>query len=166
MVAARRRHPAAGLFRVALLATVLAVLAGLLGMHVFSDSHVAHSAAAVEDSVAEARAPVESADAAAASHSTSGHSANGHAAASHPGTATRHETPAPPSCGCGGDCGDQTSAHVSCTPAPSGASLSAPPPGTTLLAVQPRTAPPADPATAYSYLPATPTPNELSISRT
>jgi len=131
MVAARSRHPAAGLFRAALLAAVLAVLAGLLGMHVISGSHNAldaHASAAVEHSAA--------------------------------------HTAAPPSCGCGGDCGDQPSAHVSCTPAPSGASLSAPPPGGTLLAVRPRTAPVADPATAYSYLPATPTPNELSISRT
>ena len=159
MVAAHTRHHAAGLVRAALLATVLAVLAGLLGMHVLSASHAAHAAAAGAPSG-------EVALAAASGHAASGHSDSGHAAAKHAGTSPSHETPAPPSCGCGGDCGGQSSAHVSCTPAPSGASLSAPAPGTTLMAVQPRTEPLAAPATAHSHQPATPTPIELSISRT
>ena len=169
MVAARTRHHAAGLVRAALLAAVLAVLAGLLGMHVFSASHAAHASAAGapsgEVALAAASGPSASGHA-EAGHSGSGHSTAGHPASTHPGTAPRHKTPAPPSCGGAGDCGGQSSTHVSCTPAPSGASLHAPAPGTTLLAVQPRTAPSAEPASACSHHPATPTPNELSISRT
>jgi len=135
VIAAPRHVPVADLRRFGLLALVLAVLAGLLGMHVFVGAHGAHASATP--------------------------SATDH---SHP--AVHHETPVPPSCGCGGSCGEQQTAHASCTPAPSGATLSAPPAGTTLLAVQPRTTTAAGPARTYSYLPATPTPNELSISRT
>ncbi len=153
---ARSRSAAGGALRVALLTAVLAVLAGFLGMHIFSGSQVVRASA--EHSAADAPAD-------AAGHSTASHAASGHTTAGHPGTATRHETPAPPSC-VGGGCGEQHTAHVSCTPAPAGASVGAPAPGATLLALQPRSAPSADPATAYSYLPATPTPSELSISRT
>ena len=156
MVATRSRSAAGGALRVALLAAVLAVLAGFLGMHIFSGSQVVRASA--EHSAADAPAN-------AAGHGTASHAASGHSGTGHSGSATRHETPAPPSCD-GGGCGEQHTAHVSCTPVPSGASVGAPPPGTTLLAVQPRSAPSADPATAYSYLPATPTPSELSISRT
>nr|WP_283810508.1 DUF6153 family protein [Arthrobacter sp. C9C5] len=132
-----------------MLAGILAVLAGLLGMHVLAGTHGAHASAAYTQT-----APA------------SDHAASGHAASDHTGPATHHETPTPASCVCGGGCGEQHAAHTSCTPAPSGASLSAPLPGTTLLAVQPRSAAEVDQLPAYSYLPTTPTPNELSISRT
>jgi len=167
VIAAPRHAPAAGLRSFGLLALVLAVLAGLLGMHVFVGAHGAHASATPSATGAQA----VPADAAASAHSTSVHSTAGHSAAaqmasdhSHP--AVHHETSGPPSCGCGGACGEQQTAHTSCMPAPSGTSLSAPTPGTTLLAVQPRITTATRPASVYSYLPATPTPNELSISRT
>lgn len=162
MVSARSWSAADGALRLALLAAVLAVLAGFLGMHIFSGSQVVRASAEHSAIVAPAVIPGHS----TASHAVSGHTTAGHSGTGHPGAATGHETPAPPSCVGGGGCGEQHTAHVSCTPAPSGASVGAPPPGTTLLAVQPRSAPLAAPATAYSYLPATPTPSELSISRT
>lgn len=172
MIAAPRHAPAAGLRRFGLLALVLAVLAGLLGMHVFVGAHGAHASATPSATGAQA----VPADAAASAHSTSVHSTSVHSAAGHSAAAqmasghsrpaVHHETSGPPSCGCGGACGEQQTAHTSCMPAPSGTSLSAPTPGTTLLAVQPRITTATRPASAYSYLPATPTPNELSISRT
>lgn len=149
MIAAPRHDPASSLLRFALLAAVLAGLAGLLGMHVFVGAHGTH-ASATHSATGEQAAPAASA----------------HLASDHSRPAAHSETPEPPSCGCGGACGEQQAAHGSCTPAPSGASLSAPPPGTALLAVQPRVAPAADLAPTHSHLPATPTPRELSISRT
>jgi len=155
MVTASMRRPAAALTRAALLSAVLAVLAGLLGMHVFAVAPASHA------SIWPSAAGTDAASTA------SNEPAPGHPESGHPGPAALHETPAPTSsCVCGGDCGEQHTAHATCTPAPSGASLSAPPPGTTVLADQPRTAPAADQVRRYSYLPATPTPSELSISRT
>lgn len=143
MAKTARHNPAAILLRVALLAGIAAVIAGLLGMHVFS---VVHGASA------------STGHPAAESQTT--------AAAGHPGPAAHHETPTPPSCVCGGGCGEQHAAHASCTPAAPTASLSAPPPGTTLLTVLPWSGAEPDRLPAYSYRPATPTPSELSISRT
>lgn len=137
-MAARTRIPVAAFLRVGLLAGILAIVAGLLGMHVLAGFHGTDSHRA--------------------------HASTEHVAVE--GPAAHHETPTPPSCGCGGGCGEQHTAHASCTPAPSGASLSAPLPGTTLLAVQPRSAAGMDQPPGYSYFPATPTPSELSISRT
>jgi hypothetical protein len=151
---ASKHNPAAGPLCFALLAGILAVLSGVLGMHVLAGTHGAHASA-------------EHIQAAPTSgHAASDHTASAHAASAHTRQAIRHETPTPPSCVCGGGCGEQQAAHTSCTPAPSGASLSAPLPGTTLLAVQPRSAAEVDQLPANSYLPSTPTPNEMSISRT
>lgn len=154
MTEASKHDPAAGLLRFALLAGILAVLAGLLGMHVLAGTQGAHASAE----------HVQTAP--ASGHSASFHAAAGHTAPAHTGQAIHHETPTPPSCVCGGGCGEQHAAHTSCTPAPSGASLSAPLPGTTLLTFRPRSAAEVDQLAANSYLPSTPTPNELSISRT
>lgn len=156
MVTAPMRKPAAALTRAALLSAILAVVAGLLGMHVFAGAH---------DSI---WPPVSGTDAAStASDHPFDHPKSGHADSGHSSPAALPQTPEPTSsCVCGGDCGDQHTAHATCTPVPSGASLSAPPPGTTLLAVQPRSAAEVEQLPANCYLPATPTPNELSISRT
>ena len=158
MAKASKHEPTRAFLRFALLAGVLAVLAGLLGMHVLAGAQGAHASTGY--SAVEAQAAV-----AASSHAASVHGASAHSAPSS-GTAAHYVTTTPPSCICSGDCREQHAAHASCTPAPSGASLSAPLPGTTLLAVRPRSATEVDQLPAYSYLPSTPTPNELSISRT
>lgn len=154
MAKAPKHNAATGLLRFAWLAGILAVLGGLLGMHVLAGPHGAHASAE----------HIQTAP--ASGHAAPDHTAAVHAASARTGQGSHHETPTPPSCVCGGGCGEQHAAHTSCTPAPSGASLSVPLPGTTLLAVQPRSAAEVDQLPANSYLPATPTPNELSISRT
>lgn len=165
MVTASIPKPASALTRAALMSAILAVVAGLLGMHVLAGAHASH--ASIWPSGSGTDAASTASDHTAFDHPASGHAASGHAESGHPGPAALHQTPEPTSsCVCGGDCGDQHVAHATCTPAPSGASLSAPPPGTTVLANQPRTTPATDQAQPYSHLPATPTPSELSISRT
>ncbi|WP_157366165.1 DUF6153 family protein [Arthrobacter sp. Soil763] len=128
--------------RAAILAAVVAVLAGIFGMHVLA-------------------APLG----AAAGHGTEPHAAASHHSPQH-GPAAAPETPDPPSCACGAGCGDHHSAHAACTPAPSATSLSAPPPGSAQLSAPRPSAPGTARDSGYSYLPATPTPGELSISRT
>lgn len=157
MVTVPMRKPAAALTRAALLSAIVALLAGLLGMHVFAGAHA---------SIWPSASGTDAASTASA-HTASAHPLSGHADSGHSGPAALHQTPEPTSsCVCAGDCGDQHAAHETCTPAPSGASLSAPPPGTAVLEDQPRSAPATDQERPYSYLPATPTPSELSISRT
>ncbi|WP_445156136.1 DUF6153 family protein [Arthrobacter sp. Hor0625] len=128
--------------RAAVLAAVVAVLAGIFGMHVLA-------------------APLG----AAAGHGTDAHAAASHHSPQH-GPAAAPETPDPSSCACGAGCDDQHSAHAACTPAPSATSLSAPPPGSAQLSAPRSSASGTARDIAYSYLPATPTPGELSISRT
>lgn len=157
MAAAPMRRPVAALTRAALLSAILALLAGLLGMHVVARAHASHWPSSSGTDAASN----------ATDHAASSHPASGHADSGHSGPAALDETPAPTSsCACAGDCGDQHGAHATCTPAPSGASLSAPPPGTTVLAEQLQTTPATAQVRPYSYLPPTPKPSELSISRT
>jgi hypothetical protein len=184
MSAAAGANPVAALRRAALLAGLLAVIAGFLGMHILSGSHGLHGQAPPPGGVQTSPAS-HTGDPASSGH-FAGHSA-GHSSHSPAGTATQaHDGPAaartapsvtpvaatiggtqvPPSCVCQGGCAEQPTAHVDCTPSPAGASLSAPQPGTTLLEAQPWTAAWADRLSGYSYLPGTPTPRDLSISRT
>lgn len=145
------RTMAAVLLRTALLATVLAVIAGFLGMHMLAGGHGLHSPAA-HSAAAAAAGAVEASGTTASDH--------------HHGPADHQRPPAPPSCVCEGACGEAHAAHVSCTPAPSSTFPAVPAAATTALAARPSTAPPKVRVAAYSYRPATPTPTELSISRT
>ena len=130
MTTANPASPASSLHRAALLAGILAVIAGFLGMHILTGSQGMHSHAVMPAAVAVGGTQV------------------------------------PPSCLCQGGCAEKPAAHVDCNPSPAGASLSAPQPGTTLLAMQSWTAALADRQPDYAYLPGTPTPRDLSISRT
>lgn len=125
MTDASVRPPASLLRRAALLAGILAVVAGFLGMHVLAP-----------------------APAAAQSHSVHGsHDAGSGLTAA-------------------GGCAEKSAAHVDCTPSMAGTSLSAPPRGSAPLAIQSWTAAPEGRASDYAYVPASPTPSDLSISRT
>ncbi|WP_024367261.1 hypothetical protein [Arthrobacter sp. TB 26] len=150
MTTASPAGPASSLHRAALLAGILAVIAGFLGMHILSGSHGMHSHAAVAGSGGHAE---QAADPASAP-------AHGQHPSHNAGPTT------PPSCVCQGGCAEKPAAHVDCTPSPAGASLGAPQPGTTLLAIQSWTAAPAGRQAHYAFLPGTPTPRDLSISRT
>ncbi|MET3950488.1 hypothetical protein [Arthrobacter sp. UYEF36] len=155
MTAAAAANPAAVLRRAALLAGLLAVIAGFLSMHILSGSHGSHTQASLPGSIQGSAAP-----------HTAGPAAAKTAPSVTPAAATIGGTQVPPSCVCQGGCAEKPSAHIDCTPSPAGASLSAPQPGTTLLEAQPWSTAPADRLSGYAYRPGTPTPRDLSISRT
>jgi hypothetical protein len=165
--------PAALLRRASLLATLLAIVAGLLGMHVLAGSHGVHdmavAAASADGSVADQRTTATAGHASDAGHG--GHGS--HQAAAMVGPAKAVPAPAaentagqPPSCSCQGNCSEMAAAHGSCVPAPGGASLAAPQPGTVAFAVPDLSAARLQAVAAYAYVPGSPSPGELSISRT
>lgn len=184
MTAATPAGVTSALRRAALLAGILAVIVGFLGMHIFSGSHGMHSqyplpgsaGPAAEHSAAPASATALDAHASHKAVLTAPVSATATPvlatptsvtpASSMPASVTAGGTQVPASCVCAGGCGDKPAVHVACTPSPAGASLSAPTPGTTPLAMQSRTRASAAPQPDRTYRPGTPTPLDLSISRT
>ena len=184
MSAAAAAHAVAVLRRAALLAGLLAVIAGFLGMHILTGSHGHHTQGSSPGSIQSSTAP-PAAGAASAGDSAghpAGHSSHGAAGTAvqgydspaaakaaplvKPAAATIGGTQVPPSCVCQGGCAEKPSAHTDCVPSPSGASLSAPQPGNTPLEHRPWTDVRADRSADYAHLPGTPTPLDLSISRT
>lgn len=183
MSAAAAASPVAVLRRAALLVALLAVIVGFLGMHILDGSHGLHAQPSRSGSVQASTAPQPAGQ--AASGQTAGHPA-GHSSHSDartipvldgpsvapaasgvaPYAATVGGTQPPPLCTCQGGCAETPTIHVGCTPSPAGASLGAPLPGSTLAEARPWTAARAERPSGYAYLPGTPTPRELSISRT
>ena len=149
----RGNFTTAFLHRAGLLAGILAVLAGILGMHVMTGTHSMHSPATVMASTptgAEAQA-----------ESAHDHTSSAYHASFAQGAAGAHEQ-----CSCSDSCSGEHTMTVACTPSAKTGSLSAPMPGTAVFSVDSgagaaRTAP-----GLWSYLPDTPSPGELSISRT
>lgn len=191
MTAATPTGTASALRRAVLLAGILAVIAGFLGMHIFSGSHGAHSQELPPGSAGQAAAahPAASTSARAATTGHTNHNAGRQApppaaaapvpampasvmpasvmpASAMPASVTVGGIQVPPACTCPGGCADKSAVHIDCTPSPAGTSLSAPPPGTTPLAVQSRTAALAVRQADQTYHPGTPSPRDLSISRT
>ena len=184
MSAAAAAHPVAVLRRAALLAGLLALIAGFLGMHIIAGSHGPHAQSSRPGGIQTSTAPHAAGQGAAdltagdpAGHSS--HRAAGTfsqavdvpaaaetASAVTPAAATVGGTQVPPSCTCQGGCAETPAVHVGCTPALSGAPMSAPHAGPALLEGQPWTAEGADRPSGYAYVPGTPTPRDLSISRT
>ena len=191
---ARTRVLSAALLRAGLLAAVLAIVAGIFGMHVMTahSSHAGHAAVVQPQAAQPAAAQLSGghpAGDAAVVHSlagdTGGHPAVGHLAghpAGHPAVehpafeqgsgqahgaaagyqAARATFSAAESCSSG--CPGAQEAGAPCIPLAKTASLAVVPP-------QAGTAGPAPTAIArgavgYSYIPASPTPCDLSISRT
>lgn len=144
---------AALLRRAWLLAGVLAVIGGLFGMHVMPAGHTGHAAG------------VAASPEAAAGHSA-GHTAVGHPNAGHAvGHSNARHTALESSDVCGPACPSLHESGTSCTPAANSGSLTVLPPAgagdfqPVLDARDLQTS-------GYSYLPPSPTPCELSISRT
>lgn len=148
-----------------LLAGLLALSAGFLGMHVTTGMHAAPPS-------------TESLPAAESAGTTAGYGpAHREIDSPHPAGHTAPGAVAQPaansgplalsaSCECQPGCTDLASMHSACIPAATAASLAAPPPGTAALSADSPAAPPAGSAASYSYLPVAPSPEELSISRT
>ena len=126
----------ASLFRRAwLFAAALAVITGLLGMHVLTSGH--------------------------ASHGTVPHVSH----AGHALPAADTDKPQLASAACGDSCPGAQESGAPCIPsAPSGPVTLSPPQAT--LAVLPLLPAASRPGAAYDYLPPSPTPCDLSISRT
>ncbi|WLQ07887.1 hypothetical protein [Arthrobacter oryzae] len=155
--------------RSALFLGVLAILAGFIGMHVLAPSHTQHGPGALAAVPAGTHATHATHAAAQGAAEQTAPSPTAHAAALDPASARPMGSSAPeppPSCVSTGETGEMSAPHASCIPAPATAGLSAPPPGTTSLSGP-------EPATdtgrvlyAYAHVPGSPTPGELSISRT
>ncbi|TLM84677.1 hypothetical protein [Pseudarthrobacter sp. NamE5] len=153
---ARVRVLSAAVLRAGLLAAVLSIVAGIFGMHVITAGHSSHAGHA--GTAAPAAAPASAAH--PAGHTAVGHSHAGHIAA--PGNAAE-PFPALESCGAG--CPDVREAGAYCIPLGKTGPLATVPPPIN-LAVHLESAGGTQETSGYSYIPASPTPGELSISRT
>ncbi|MCZ9880190.1 hypothetical protein [Arthrobacter sp. B2a2-09] len=135
---------------------MLAIIAGILGMHVMTGSHTMHAAAAAGAGAGAGMA--HTAEPGDAGHSHLGAPGAVPAAAT-PGNTDTASCPDP------GPCPSAASMGGVCIPAPGPAPLAAPPPGSAPFALQPG---PGLSVTfgGYPYRPGSPSPGELSISRT
>ncbi len=155
MTAISARRATALLLRGALLAGLLAIVAGILGMHIMTGTHAMPAAATGHNTGAPHAMP----------------------APEHPGhvaditkiqgtSAAAGSTHAPgPSCGDSGGCTMMSAMGGDCVPSPGTTTLAAPPPGITPLTSGggPITG---VPASGYEFIPRSPSPGQLSISRT
>ncbi|MDQ0677339.1 hypothetical protein QFZ30_000721 [Arthrobacter pascens] len=152
------------LHRAGLFAALLAVIAGILGMHVMTGTHGTHSPAAVTAT-----------DAVLTPITGTGHAESppGHAGHSAPsGTVANSQSSVQDAagtleqCSCSGSCANGHAMTAACTPTAKTGSFSAPLPGTTVIAVISSGAADGMLPGLWSYLPDAPSPGELSISRT
>jgi hypothetical protein len=172
---ARANVLSAALLRAGLLAAVLAIVAGIFGMHVMTADHGSHASPSTHSRAASLAGAahadtVHSAGDAAVAHSAGAHSA-GHAVVGHP--AGGHTPATQPEAGafftasqsCSSGCPAARESGASCIPSAKAGSLAVIPPPTGPAAHSGQAASTAS-AAGYSYVPSSPTPCELSISRT
>lgn len=158
MTATAHRQTGAFLRRAGLVAAVLAIIAGIFGMHVLTGTHAMHF-------------PDTAGTAMSTHHAATSADHTGHPAAAadlvHYGASADQSmagTTVKP-CSDSGDCTSMQAMTTACTPSATTASMAAPPPGTNVLGNSNNTA--AGAVTGqWSYLPGSPSPCELSISRT
>lgn len=153
MTAPEHRAAVTFLRRAGLFGAVLALIAGIFGMHVMTTNHMPAMAAAAGS------AHHESSDAGHVEHlaATPNLDMSGFQPGSDPGAAQ---------CSASGSC---TSVHAmtgACTPSAKIGSLQAPMPGTWVIARAPLTGATTETPANWSYLPGSPSPGELCISRT
>lgn len=151
MTAVQSRQRAALLCRTALPALILAVIAGILGMHVITGNHAAHTLGAA--------APPSSVAAPAAGHSHGAQTHEGHSQAVLRGPDATADS-------CTSGIAGHEPAGAACTPLAKAGSLAAPPPGSTGQPADARIGSGVAALRSYTYLPAGPSPGDLSISRT
>lgn len=153
MTDALPRRAAAFLRRAGLLAGLLAVLAGIIGMHIMTGPHGMPASNAVqgEEMPKVMQPPAE----------YSAHAASVEGSSPSPNTRSVPE----PSCADLGGCASMSPMDASCIPSPGNASLAAPLPGNTPFAAHDDADAPT-PAFRYSYRPGSPSPGQLCISRT
>lgn len=144
--------------RAGLFTAVLAVMAGIFGMHVMTATHAMHFPATATASV--------SADHGASAAGHAGEAPAGpsiapdvHAAQDGAGARTMQ-------CTDSDNCASMQSMTAACTPSAKTGSLAAPLPGTGIIARNTNAAMPSAIGLRWSYLPGSPSPGELCISRT
>jgi hypothetical protein len=155
---------AAFLHRANLFAAVLAIMAGIFGMHVMTGTHSMHSPDA---------AIATTATAAAAGMVHAGPS-GGHTGHQTPGTSSDAQVSGGQDAGGAsveqcpdtGGCPGMQAMTAACIPSANTGSLTAPLPGTAVLAVNNNSGALLVGAGRWSYLPGSPSPGELCISRT
>ncbi|HSN36503.1 MAG TPA: hypothetical protein VLT34_09160 [Arthrobacter sp.] len=144
--------------RAGLFTAVLALIGGIFGMHVMTASHAMHS-------------PATAAATVSAHHDSS---PAGHAGEHPPGpsfapgmTAAQDEVGARTvQCADSNDCTSMQSMTAACTPSAKTGSLAAPLPGTGIIASHTDAGTQSTISARWSYLPGSPSPGELCISRT
>jgi hypothetical protein len=155
MTASGRNLAAASLERAGLLACILAVVAGILGMHVMAGSHSMHFPAGAATVHAET----------AAAH---GHPVHGNVdTASFQRTGGQiADSSSVEGCTCSESCTSGHTMTVSCTPLAKNGSQFVALPGKGIFGSISNARAPGTIPRAYSYLPGSPSPGQLSISRT
>ncbi|WP_309106300.1 hypothetical protein [Arthrobacter sp.] len=146
----RTFDPTAFLRKTGLLAAVLLIIGGIFGMHVVSPVHSAHDQA-----------------------TTHQQAASYHDAAVHQDPAEHLHAPAPDvatlsvlsQCSCSGSCTSMEATPASCILSMNTTSLAAPFPGSSWVGVD-TSARPAKSAVHRNFYPSSPSPGDLSISRT
>jgi hypothetical protein len=156
MTAAEHQAAITFLRRAGLFGTVLALIAGIFGMHVMTSTHELH--------------PPAMAAAASSSHhdsSGTGHMEQlpGSSNPDMPGVQTG-SAPVAVQCSDSGNCSSMHAMTAACTPSAKSGSLTAPLPGTWVMARTTLTGTLTEASTGWSYLPGSPSPGELCISRT
>lgn len=144
--------------RVGLFTAVLALIAGIFGMHVMTGTHAMHSPATATASVS---APHGASPAGHTAEHLSGPSIapDVHAAQDEAGARTVQ-------CTDSGNCTSMQSMTAACTPSAKTGSLAAPLPGSGIIVRNTTAAMPSTIGVRWSYLPGSPSPGELCISRT
>ncbi|MCB5291707.1 hypothetical protein [Arthrobacter sp. SO3] len=144
--------------RAGLFTAVLALIAGIFGMHVMTATHDMHS-------------PAPAAATVSVHHDSS---PAGHTAEHPPGSSSGPEMPAAQDeagartvqCPDSDNCTSMASMTAACTPSAKTGSLTAPLPGTGIIARNTNTETQSTISVRWSYLPGGPSPGELCISRT
>lgn len=148
-----RGRASAFLRRVGLFAALLAIIAGILGMHVMGGSHSTHDSMALGINAEEA-------------DPHGGHAVLPGNPSLPPGASIRQSAQLPTShCTSSGACTTMSAMSAVCVPAPSHNSLAAPLPGVPPYANE-GTAEAGAPIAGYSHRPGSPSPGDLCISRT
>ncbi|MDZ4089795.1 MAG: hypothetical protein U1D68_01115 [Arthrobacter sp.] len=144
--------------RAGLFTAVLALIAGIFGMHVMTATHALHSPATA---AATAGAHHDSSTAGHAGEAPAGPSSARvvHAAQDEAGARTVQ-------CADSNKCTSMQSMSAACTPSAKTGSLAAPLPGTLIIARTTSTGTQSTISALWSYLPGSPSPGELCISRT
>ncbi|NQD89691.1 hypothetical protein HP499_18060 [Paenarthrobacter sp. CM16] len=163
-MAAQRTIAGSALLTGTLLAAVLAIITGILGMHVMTGTHSAHSAMTIPS-----QTPIIATGVLSTSGSPSDHA--GHRSSTSGVAVLQALTPAygatfPAQCSCSGNCSSEHSMTAVCIPSAASGVLAAPVPAEAPSITAPSPASTFMVWCLWSYRPGGPSPGELSISRT